>query len=197
MSDSEPLGDRGTPAQQPLALTVGCEFGLQSSQPAVAIMQVAPRPEPGIAISSENWYTSAEHHGYIDRFGNRCERFQLDSGGSHITYQAQLVLAHPADVIEPDASETPVGLAARRGPQLRDAEPLLPARRARPRGVAAIRRSARPAGDGCRRSSTTSTATSSSSPAPPIPGPPPPTPTAPGRASVATSRTWRSRSAAR
>jgi hypothetical protein len=72
--------------RQPLALTVGCEFGLQSSQPAVAIMQVTPQPQPGIAISSESWYTSAEHHCYIDAYGNRCERFQLDAGGSYLTY---------------------------------------------------------------------------------------------------------------
>jgi transglutaminase-like putative cysteine protease len=91
-----------------LALTVGCEFGLQSSQPAVAIMQVTPQPQPGIAISSESWYTSAEHHGYIDAYGNRCERFQLRAGGSYLTYEAQVLLAQPDDVIVPDASETPV-----------------------------------------------------------------------------------------
>jgi transglutaminase-like putative cysteine protease len=98
----------GLPDQRPLTLTVGCEFGLQSSQAAVAIMQVAPRPQPGIAISSESWFTSARHHGYIDSFGNHCERFQLDSGGSYLTYQAQVVLAQPDDLIEPGASETPV-----------------------------------------------------------------------------------------
>jgi transglutaminase-like putative cysteine protease len=91
-----------------LALTVGCEFGLQSSQPAVAIMQVTPQPQPGIAISSESWYTSAEHHGYIDAYGNRCERFQLDAGGSYLTYEAQVLIALPDDAIVPEASETPV-----------------------------------------------------------------------------------------
>jgi transglutaminase-like putative cysteine protease len=94
--------------QQALKLTVGCQFGLLSSQPAAAIMQVAPRPQPGVAISGENWYTSAEHHGYLDAYGNRCERFALDSGGSHITYEARLVLARPADAIEPATPETPV-----------------------------------------------------------------------------------------
>jgi transglutaminase-like putative cysteine protease len=108
MHDSTPNGDHGLHEQQPLTLTVGCEFGLQSSQPAVAIMQVAPRPQPGIAISSESWFTGARHHGYIDSFGNHCERFQLDSGGSYLTYQAQVVLAQPADLIEPGVSETPV-----------------------------------------------------------------------------------------
>jgi transglutaminase-like putative cysteine protease len=94
--------------RRPLALTVGCEFGLQSSQPAVAIMQVAPQPQPGIAISGESWFTSAEHHGYVDAYGNRCERFQLDAGGSYLTYEARVLLVQPDDLIVPEAAETPV-----------------------------------------------------------------------------------------
>src|ERR1700722_8581442 len=46
--------------------------------------------------------------GYIDAYGNRCERFQLEAGGSYLTYEAQVLLAQPNDVIVPDASETPV-----------------------------------------------------------------------------------------
>jgi transglutaminase-like putative cysteine protease len=102
--------DHGSTDQRALELTVGCQFGLLSSQPAAAIMQVAPRPQPGVAISGENWYTSAEHHGYVDGYGNRCERFALEGGGSHITYEARLVIACPADVIEPAAPETPVAM---------------------------------------------------------------------------------------
>jgi transglutaminase-like putative cysteine protease len=108
MVDLEPTGDYRPVVEQPLALTVGCQFGLLSSQPAVAIMQVAPRPQPGIAIDGEHWYTSASHHGYVDSYGNRCERFELDSGGSHVIYEAQVVLTHAADVIEPHTPETPV-----------------------------------------------------------------------------------------
>jgi transglutaminase-like putative cysteine protease len=102
------IHDPGSTDQQPLELTVGCQFGLLSLQPAAAIMQLAPRPAPGIAISSESWYASARHHGYTDLYGNRCERFQLDSGGSHITYEARIVLTCPADAIELDTPETPV-----------------------------------------------------------------------------------------
>jgi transglutaminase-like putative cysteine protease len=92
-----------------LALTVGCTFGLDSVQPAAAIMQVAPRLEDGLCIRSERWDTGAEHHGYVDSYGNRCERFALRTGTSHVTYEAQLAIAHPADVIDLDARETPVG----------------------------------------------------------------------------------------
>jgi transglutaminase-like putative cysteine protease len=94
--------------QEPLPLAVGCTFGLDSVQPATAIMQVSPSPRPGVSIRGEQWDTDAEHHGYVDQYGNRCERFELAAGGSQITYEAQLMLTGAADVIEPDARETPV-----------------------------------------------------------------------------------------
>ena len=110
MPDLEPTGEPGSLAQQPLALTVGCRFGLASSQPASMIMQVAPRPQPGLTISAEHWQTYAGHHGYVDHYGNRCERFTLSSGASQIAYAAEVILWSPADRIEPDVPETPVGL---------------------------------------------------------------------------------------
>jgi transglutaminase-like putative cysteine protease len=108
MIDRVPVGDCRAAGQHALALTVGCQFGLLSSQPAAAIMQVAPCPQPGVTISDERWRTSAEHHGYVDHYGNRCERFELASGDSHVTYQAHVLLARPADLIELSAVEMPV-----------------------------------------------------------------------------------------
>ena len=49
-----------------------------------------------------------DHHGYIDLYDNRCERFTIDAGHSRIAYAAEMLLTDPADVIEPDAPETPV-----------------------------------------------------------------------------------------
>jgi transglutaminase-like putative cysteine protease len=91
-----------------LALTVGCTFGLETFQPAVAIMQVAPYLEFGMSVASERWVTDAEHHAYVDSYGNRCERFGLATGGSEVTYEADVLLAQPADVIAPETPETPV-----------------------------------------------------------------------------------------
>jgi transglutaminase-like putative cysteine protease len=108
MVDRVSVGDCRAAGQHALALTVGCQFGLLSSQPAAAIMQVAPCPQPGVTISDERWRTSAEHHGYVDHYGNRCERFQLAGGDSHVTYQAHVLLARPADLIELSAVEMPV-----------------------------------------------------------------------------------------
>ena len=122
-----------------LTLAVGCTFELEAAFPIAAIMQVAPGPDPGLRMQREVWDTGVDHHGYIDAYGNRCERLEIPAGSNRITYEAQLVLSHPADVIDRDAAETPVAAAARRDDRLHDAEPLLPARRARPRGLAALR----------------------------------------------------------
>jgi transglutaminase-like putative cysteine protease len=108
MLDREPHGEDAGVAEQGLELTVGCEFALNCAQSSVAIMQVAPCPGPGVAIRSERWETDAEHHCYVDHYGNRCERFELASGDSRVGYEAQVVLARSADVIEPDAQEIPV-----------------------------------------------------------------------------------------
>ena len=110
MTERAPAGHDGSVGQEPLALTVGCEFGLDCVQRSTAIAQVAPRLQSGVAIRSERWQTTADHHGYIDQYGNRCERFELATGSSQITYEAQLVLTQPADVIEPAAPEMPVAL---------------------------------------------------------------------------------------
>lgn len=91
-----------------LALTVGCTFGLDSVQPAVAILQVAPYLENGMSVASERWDTSADHHAYVDGFGNRCERFALEAGAQSVTYEADVLLAEPHDRIAPATPETPV-----------------------------------------------------------------------------------------
>jgi len=103
-ADAEPPS--GRPA---LALTVGCSFGLESAQPAEAILQVAPAAAPGVLVGREEWRTDAEHHCYSDHYGNRCERFALAAGSSQLTYEAELKIAQPADLIAPATPETPVG----------------------------------------------------------------------------------------
>jgi transglutaminase-like putative cysteine protease len=110
MPDLLPAGESVPIGQEPLALTVGCEFALACAQATLVIMQVAPYPESGVTVSGERWDTGAEHHGYVDHYGNRCERFELSSGSSRIAYEAQVVLRSPADLVELDVRETPVEL---------------------------------------------------------------------------------------
>jgi transglutaminase-like putative cysteine protease len=59
-------------------------------------------------MQREQWHSSSDHHGYIDHYANRCERFVIESGCSQIAYVAELLLTDPADITEPDAPETPV-----------------------------------------------------------------------------------------
>ena len=94
----------------PLALRVGCTFGLGSVQAATAIVQVAPRPAPGLTIAAERWSAGVPHHGYTDSFGNRCERFDLEAGDSEVVFEADVLVDAPGDLIVPDARETPVEL---------------------------------------------------------------------------------------
>ena len=91
-----------------LGLTVGCEFEFESTQAVAAVMQVAPSPQPGVRMRRETWDTDCDHHGYVDLYGNRCERFRIASGRARIAYEAELALTSPADVVEPDAAEVAV-----------------------------------------------------------------------------------------
>jgi transglutaminase-like putative cysteine protease len=93
-----------------LALTVGCAFELQSTFPVAAVMQVAPCPDPRVQMQQERWDIGSGHHGYVDLYGNRCERLEIPAGGSRVAYEAQLLVSSPADVVEPSARETPVEL---------------------------------------------------------------------------------------
>ena len=91
-----------------LHIRVGCEFGLETSRAVDAVMQVAPALEQNVQLHHEAWHTDARHHGFIDDHGNRCERMTLPAGSSRVVYEAELLLAHPADVLDADAQETAV-----------------------------------------------------------------------------------------
>jgi transglutaminase-like putative cysteine protease len=110
MTESTPQRDRDDVPLGDLMLGVGCEFELSVTQPVAAVMQVAPCPAPGVRIRREQWDTGSDHRSYIDLYGNRCERFVIDSGSSRIAYEAELLLSDPADVIAPGAPETPIAL---------------------------------------------------------------------------------------
>ncbi len=100
----------GDAPEDSVLLSLGCTFGLHAGQPSAAVMQVAPAPEPGLSIRSERWDTGGYHHCYVDQYGNRCERLALAAGATRITYDAEVVVWAPADVIKPETPETPVAL---------------------------------------------------------------------------------------
>ena len=50
-------------------------------------MQVAPFAHPDTQMREERWDTDADHHTYLDGYGNRCERFLIPAGASRLTYR--------------------------------------------------------------------------------------------------------------
>jgi hypothetical protein len=96
-------GDQAAASSHELALIVGCDFEVETAVPLDAVLQVAPCPQPGVQIQRERWDSGCDHHGYIDHYENRCERFAIASGSSRIAYEAEVLLTDPADVIEPEA----------------------------------------------------------------------------------------------
>jgi transglutaminase-like putative cysteine protease len=90
----------------PLALTVGCTFGFETSVPVSAVLQVAPSG-PDRQMRAERWDTFALHHGYLDLYGNRCERFSLPAGFSRVVYEAEVMIWSPDDRIASGTPETP------------------------------------------------------------------------------------------
>ena len=63
-----------------LSLNVGCEFAFETTLLTTAVLQVAPSPQADMQLRSETWETNADHHGYLDDYGNRCERFTFVPG---------------------------------------------------------------------------------------------------------------------
>ena len=99
----------GVPADDhsPLALTVGCTFGLETPQAVTAVMQVAPSDDRA-RLRDERWETGGDHHGYTDLVGNRCERVTIPAGSSRIAYEADVELDSPSDRFAPGTPETPI-----------------------------------------------------------------------------------------
>jgi transglutaminase-like putative cysteine protease len=108
MTEALPSEVPGDGAPDGLTLLVGCEFRFDAAIDVAAVMQVAPCPEPGVQMRREQWRTESDHHGYIDHYLNRCERFEIKAGdGCVVAYEAELLLTEPADTIALDAAETP------------------------------------------------------------------------------------------
>jgi transglutaminase-like putative cysteine protease len=108
MTDTVPSGEIAQTLPDGLWLTVGCEFGVETSLPVDAILQVAPAVAPGLQVARETWDTTAGHHGYVDGYGNRCERFTLPAGQTRIVYGAEVLIAQPVDLADYSLPETSV-----------------------------------------------------------------------------------------
>jgi transglutaminase-like putative cysteine protease len=90
-----------------LSLTVGCSFGFETPQPVSAVLQVAPS-DGDSQVRAERWDSVADHHRYVDPFGNRCERVTIPAGASRITYEADVDVSSRSDRLAPATPETPI-----------------------------------------------------------------------------------------
>ena len=90
-----------------LVLAVGCTLRVDTPMPIGAVAQVAPAPAAGLTIRREQWDTNARHHTYIDRYGNRCERFTIDPGETELVYDALVACSPLPDAVARDVLEVP------------------------------------------------------------------------------------------
>ena len=90
-----------------MLLHVGCEFGYESSALSPAVVMVQPRLDREHAVLREQWQTIPvlEQHGYLDLFGNRCERMTLPTGGSTLRYDAIVEVSGEPDPVQPEARQ--------------------------------------------------------------------------------------------
>jgi hypothetical protein len=87
-------------------------------QPVWAVLQVAPSGRD-LEVRAERWDTAADHHGYLDLYGNRCERLTIAAGASRIVYEADVVRRPDRPWHTRDADHG----AARRAHRVRHAQP--------------------------------------------------------------------------
>jgi transglutaminase-like putative cysteine protease len=98
--DAEPVRDE-------LIVAVGCSLTVQTPVPIGAVVQVAPAPGVGVGVRREAWDTTAQHHTYVDRYENRCERFSIAAGETELVYDAVVACTRDPDVVRVDAVEVP------------------------------------------------------------------------------------------
>ena len=140
-------------------IRIGCEFvhsfGLRR---AGHLPGGAGADQPHLQVHDEVWTFSPEQQTrtYHDLYGNPCLRLTIPAGRVRADATRRWsTVPDAAEDADEDAPEILPADAARRRADLHPAQPLLPARHARRRGVGAVRLDCRPATAGCRRSATT------------------------------------------
>ena len=91
-------------------LRVGCEFLHDLEWPVTFVLQVEPRPDAVLALSSagvETW-PPASLHEYTDMYGNTCQRFVLGPGSARIRYEAAVEVESGVDEADVTATQTAV-----------------------------------------------------------------------------------------
>jgi transglutaminase-like putative cysteine protease len=91
-------------------LRVGCEFLHDLDWPVSFVLQVEPRRDAVLALSSsgvETW-PQVDVHQYTDMYGNTCERFVLGPGSARIRYEAEVEVDAGIDEVDELAAQAVV-----------------------------------------------------------------------------------------
>lgn len=91
-------------------LHVGCEFDYNVAMDTHAVFIVAPSQDLGATVLDESWTVSptVQRRGYLDVYGNRCERLTLPAGDCVVRFDATVVVPDGTEAVDPTAQEVPV-----------------------------------------------------------------------------------------
>ena len=108
-------------------LRVGCEFLHDLEWPVTFVLQVEPRRDTVLSMSSpgvETW-PPASLHEYSDIYGNTCQRFVLGPGSARIRYEAEVEVDGGIDEVDEGAAQSAVADLPELDPPFHPREPVL------------------------------------------------------------------------
>jgi transglutaminase-like putative cysteine protease len=90
---------------------VGCEFQYTAEIETPAVFQVQPS-EGAATVLRQGWETlpATDRHGYIDMYGNYCQRLILPAGETTLRYDAVVTVPDATEDVDLDAAEVPAAL---------------------------------------------------------------------------------------
>ena len=88
---------------------VGCEFRYSAEVETAAVFQVQPSGAEPAMVIRQGWETvpAAHRHGYIDLYGNDCQRLSLPVGDTTLRFDAVVAVPDATEEVDLDAAEAP------------------------------------------------------------------------------------------
>ncbi len=93
-----------------MRLRVGCELSFEAEAATPSVWQVRLRPDGPHRLLSESWEASPDRPstGYLDSYGNACDRLTLSEGTSTVRYDATVEVSGQRDEVDTDAAQVGV-----------------------------------------------------------------------------------------
>jgi transglutaminase-like putative cysteine protease len=91
-------------------LHVGCEIEYDVAYETPSVFVVQPTQDLGATGLTEKWQLTPDiaHRGYLDLYGNRCERMSLPAGDCTVRYDATVVVPDGTEAFDEKAAEVPI-----------------------------------------------------------------------------------------